>query len=236
MDIDSIKKQYPEFPIGRADNLTNKKFGQWTVLYRTKNDDKATVWVCQCNCDNKTIKPVLARSLKSGGSTNCGCKRLITIANKADKQIHQRDEQGNIILKHCYRCNQWLSLDNFYKNKTQKDGYCGECKKCQNTSSQGRYNIYKKNAKRRNIPFDLSKDEFNNLTKSPCAYCGELNEYNGIDRIDSKNGYNINNCNPCCEICNKMKLDYPFDFWINHIKKVVKYVEENKTDNIKKEI
>ena len=228
MDINLIKKQYPEFPIGRAENLTNQQFGQWTVLYRTENNknDNKPIWVCQCNCENKTIKPVLARSLKSGGSTNCGCKRLKTIANKADNQIHKRDENGNIILKHCFKCNEWLSLDNFYKNKAQKDGYCGECKKCQNTSKEGRYNIYKKNAKRRNIDFNLTKEDFYFLTQQKCHYCGDIKEYNGIDRIDSNKGYELNNCVPCCEICNKMKLDYSYDFWINHIKKVIKYVDK----------
>ena len=42
-----IQQQYSEIPIGRAEDLTNKQFGRWTVLYRTNNDiDNKTKWVC----------------------------------------------------------------------------------------------------------------------------------------------------------------------------------------------
>ena len=85
-------------------------------------------------------------------------------------------------------------------------------------------NIYKKNAKKRNIDFNLTKEDFYFLTQQKCHYCGDMKEYNGIDRIDSNKGYELNNCVPCCEICNKMKLDYSYDFWIDHMKKVIKYV------------
>lgn len=220
-----IQQQYPEIPIGRAKDLTNKQFGRWTVLYRTNNDiDNKTKWVCQCNCDKHTIKAISARTLKNGTSTSCGCKRIETISINADNKIHKRDNQGNIILKKCFRCKEWLSLDNFYKNSRQKDGYAGECKNCQNTAKENRYNIYKKNAKKRNIDFNLTKEDFYFLTQQKCHYCGDMKEYNGIDRIDSNKGYELNNCVPCCEICNKMKLDYSYDFWIDHMKKVIKYV------------
>lgn len=56
-------------------DLTNKTFGRWIVL---KHDDELSRprehrWVCQCSCNNKTIKSVLGRSLRNGSSTSCGC-------------------------------------------------------------------------------------------------------------------------------------------------------------------
>ena len=114
-------------------------------------------------------------------------------------------------------------MDNFWKNSSQKDGYCGECKTCSYKSKENRYNIYKKNAKRRNLDFQLTKEEFYDITSKPCHYCGNFQNYNGIDRIDSDKGYYFENCVPCCEVCNKMKLDYSVEFWIKHIKQIINY-------------
>lgn len=225
MDLNKIEKIYQKKPIGKAENLTNIVFGKWEVLYRTKNDSNNKVmWVCQCECG--TIRAVAAKSLKSGASTNCGCLRLNTLAEKADKKIHQYNEQGELILKKCSRCQKWLSPEeSFWKNKTCKDGYHNECKICGSTSKESRYNIYKKNAKRRKLDFNLSKEDFYVLTSQPCHYCGDIKEYNGIDRIDSTQGYFLKNCVSCCSICNKMKLDYKYSFWLNHMKKIIKKQE-----------
>ena len=91
-----------------------------------------------------------------------------------------------------------MPLTEFWKNSSQKDGYAGECKTCSYTAKENRYNIYKKNAKKRNLAFNITKEEFYALTKQPCKYCGDLQDYNGIDRVDSTLGYYIDNCVPCC--------------------------------------
>lgn len=219
---------YEIIPIGKAENLTNQIFGHWKVLYRTTNNNQGKVrWVCQCDCEKQTVKAVDAKSLKSGTSTNCGCVRLNTISKNADKKIHKRDQKGNIILKKCFRCGKWLPLDSFWKSNSQKDGYCGECKNCSLYSKESKFNIYKKNAKKRNFDFSLTKDEFYNLINQDCYYCGEVpNPYNGIDRINSAEGYYLDNCVPCCEMCNKMKLDYSIEEWYNHMKKILEHIGE----------
>ena len=215
---------YKKIKVGRAEDLTGKQFGHWTVLYRTTNSSSNKArWVCQCDCEQHTIKAVEAKSLKSYTSTNCGCQRIAKIAEQKDLLVRKRDEAGNIILKKCFRCGEWLSIDNFWKNQSQKDGYSGECKSCSSSAKENRYNMYKKNAKKRNLIFELSKEEFYELTSKPCYYCGDLHNYNGIDRIDSNEGYVLDNCISCCEYCNKMKLDYSAEFWIQHIKKIIKF-------------
>ena len=226
--MDSIKEKYPEIPVGtRAEDLTGKIFNNWRVLYRTVNNKQnKTVWVCECQCEKKTIKPVTSKSLKSNASKDCGCGRLKTISLNADLKIHKRDKNGNIILKKCFRCGEWLPLENFWKNSAQKDGYCGECKICQNTSKEGRYNIYKKGAKARNITFKLSKQEFEEITSKPCYYCGDIIKgYSGIDRYDSQKGYEKDNCVPCCEMCNKMKLNYNINDWLSHMNKILNHMQ-----------
>lgn len=89
MDLSDIKLKYPEIPVGpRAQDLTGKTFNKWKVLYRTYNKGKKVAWVCECQCDKKTIKVVTTIGLTSGTSKDCGCGRKQTIAEKADKKIH----------------------------------------------------------------------------------------------------------------------------------------------------
>jgi hypothetical protein len=54
---------------------------------------------------------------------------------------------------------------------------------------------------------NLTKEQFDNITKHPCYYCGIMQDkgFNGIDRMDSIKGYEIDNCVSCCTECNMMK-------------------------------
>jgi len=72
---------------------------------------------------------------------------------------------------------------------------------------ENQFKKYVKNAKERNILFSLEQVHFQHLIKSPCHYCGIIQEngYSGIDRKQSSLGYIIDNCVSCCKICNYMK-------------------------------
>ena len=78
--------------------------------------------------------------------------------------------------------------------------------------------IYKASAKKRRCNFELTKEQFFELTKKDCYYCGAKPSnvskfrgcngsyiYNGIDRIDNTKGYEINNVVTCCKQCNTAK-------------------------------
>ncbi len=94
--------------------------------------------------------------------------------------------------------------------------------------------VYKRNAKRYKRDFELSKEEFRELTKQNCFYCGTepiigYNAdrrshgkylYNGVDRYDNSKGYTVDNAVPCCKICNTMKSNLDVDAFRNHIKKI----------------
>lgn len=56
-------------------DLTGQKFGRWTVLAHDNELSRLREhrWICQCSCENKTIKSVLGRSLRKGASKSCGC-------------------------------------------------------------------------------------------------------------------------------------------------------------------
>lgn len=91
-------------------------------------------------------------------------------------------------------------------------------------------------AKRREIEWLLSKEEFRSLTKGCCTYCGVEPQqvkknyksqyvYNGIDRVDNSIGYLKSNCVPCCKVCNKMKNTYSKDQFLNQIKRIYLHQE-----------
>lgn len=115
------------------------------------------------------------------------------------------------------------------------------CKFCVGTTNDPGINrlinSYKSGAKRRNIEYNLTTDEFLNIVNKNCHYCNEPPKYrtwkiqnknlemtvNGIDRIDSAKGYTKENCVPCCQICNEMKLHYTINDFLTHIKKIYQF-------------
>jgi hypothetical protein len=98
------------------------------------------------------------------------------------------------------------------------------------------YNDYAKGAIKRNHTFELTKLEFEMLTKQICYYCGaspsnikkarqdrENYIYNGVDRKNSSIGYVTENCVPCCKLCNFMKMKLSEIDFISHIQKIYEY-------------
>jgi len=87
------------------------------------------------------------------------------------------------------------------------------------------YMEYKRKATvTRNIEFDITKNEFNDIIKNKCFYCGNTNNKQtiGLDRIDSNIGYNRYNLVACCSICNLMKNKFPLDMFYSKIVKINK--------------
>ncbi len=89
------------------------------------------------------------------------------------------------------------------------------------------YSRYKLQAKKRNIPFDLTFNDFISLTTCDCFYCGVKPEYvlsppngyghhiyNGIDRVDNSKGYTRSNCVAACRKCNSVKNAITLDMVI----------------------
>jgi len=99
---------------------------------------------------------------------------------------------------------------------------------------------YKKRAKARGLKYNLTEEQFAEITQKNCYYCGAKPNniskdsksygeyiYNGIDRIDSNKGYTIDNVVPCCKICNIAKgvlTMQEFREWViriyNNLKKI----------------
>lgn len=78
------------------------------------------------------------------------------------------------------------------------------------------FSLYRTKAINQNKEWDLSKEEFRNITQQNCFYCeakpsnvskkhNHVYTYSGIDRIDNSIGYRKDNIVPCCYECNTKK-------------------------------
>ncbi len=102
-------------------------------------------------------------------------------------------------------------------------------------------NAYTQGARRRNLEFELSKEEFKSLVTQSCTYCGQVPSqvsygsrnnarehgkfiYNGVDRINSSIGYTMDNCVPCCERCNRAKMALSEKDFIEMIVKIYRHM------------
>ena len=90
----SLSKERPS--TGFADTLHTNPI---TVLYRsgtrvTPNGTKKPVWMCQCECGEKT--EVVAQSLKVGGTRSCGClqKESMSSANRTHGMSNSSEYQS----------------------------------------------------------------------------------------------------------------------------------------------
>jgi len=109
---------------------------------------------------------------------------------------------------------------------------------------------YKIHARKRNLEWNLTVQEFKDITESTCHYCGDAPSkisygssgltrdhgaytYNGIDRKNNSEGYNLENCVPCCTSCNIMKMDISYVDFIRKCKKIstnLSLLEEGSTE------
>lgn len=91
---------------------------------------------------------------------------------------------------------------------------------------KGRLLSYKRAAKKRNIEWGLSDEEFKSFWQQPCTYCGCEIDTIGIDRIENDKGYVLKNCTPCCSTCNTMKMSMDKTVFIETIKRILTNLKE----------
>ena len=100
--------------------------------------------------------------------------------------------------------------------------------------------LYKNNARKENRVFELTREQFKEITSKNCIDCGieplQIKKssghvesdwgayyYNGIDRKDNNIGYIYENCLPSCFECNWMKHDKTYEKHLEHIKRLVEF-------------
>jgi len=206
-------------------DLSEREFGSLTAKTRilAVNKKYYDKWRCRCSCGNNVN--VSAYNLIRGKSTSCGPNHKDITGEKFGKLTvikRLKNSRNN-------QSRRWLCICNCGENRvvdTNKllNGTISCCKnhrgyKDRKTPALNSlfYN-YKYGAKKRDLIFNLSKNDFIQLINQNCCYCGtpprniikkykaSIIQYNGIDRLDNKKGYIIDNCVSCCKICNRAKL------------------------------
>lgn len=60
-------------------DLSGMEFGLWKVINQSEQDfvepngKHIAAWICECQCENHTVKIVRGKDLKNGKSKSCGC-------------------------------------------------------------------------------------------------------------------------------------------------------------------
>lgn len=85
------------------------------------------------------------------------------------------------------------------------------------------FRTYLNRANKKGISFSLTVEQFYEITRNSCTYCGSSNKI-GVDRIDSSIGYEIGNVQPCCPTCNLMKYTHDSEAFLSHIKRIYKNI------------
>lgn len=83
----------------------------------------------------------------------------------------------------------------------------------QKKTLKSRFRTAKGSAKKRNLEFILTFDQYSIEVIKPCYYCADYFKGNeigtgvGLDRVNNSKGYIIENVVPCCAHCNYLKSD-----------------------------
>ncbi len=99
--------------------------------------------------------------------------------------------------------------------------------------------IYKSNARKRGVSFDLTYTQFETLVDGECYFCGDTGgntlrkrgynvySYTGIDRVDNSVGYLPSNCVSCCSWCNRAKNNGTLSNFVDKCKKITSRIEKD---------
>ncbi len=229
-------------------SLIGERFGYLEVVQSAFSKNKRTMWLCRCNCGK--FKVIRGSHLKRGEVKSCGCwekggKRM-DLKNKKfgrllvlERVLNRKGKTRWLCL--C-DCGNKKEIDTRHIVDKYSTNSCGCLLREHNKKHQlekGRASLnklfrrYVRGAKDRGFEFNLNFDQFKKLTEQDCHYCGSAPSsmvggktyygsytYNGIDRVDNNVGYNLDNCVSCCRICNKMKLKFSVNSFLEQIEKI----------------
>jgi len=130
----------------------------------------------------------------------------------------------------------------FYK--TFKSIKCGSIRGCGCVKYRELLSSYQRNARKRNLPFNLTPLQFHSIIENNCHYCGmpprqlSFKKHvrpviaNGIDRKDNSQGYTLENSLPCCTDCNRAKQGKDYHYFVQWLERIKTHrINDNLTTN-----
>ena len=110
-----------------------------------------------------------------------------------------------------------------WRDKNPEKVLAANKKQCENIEYA--YGNYQRTAELKQLDFHLTKEEFYDIVKQNCSYCGIMQEkgFNGIDRVVSTLGYVVGNCVTCCAMCNYMKGCLDKNIFLQRVEHIMTY-------------
>ena len=78
--------------MGKIIDLTDQKFGKWTVIGFAELTKWGSKWKVKCICGE--IRFVLAKTLKTGDSLSCGCAFKLPIGEASKNSLYRNYRRG----------------------------------------------------------------------------------------------------------------------------------------------
>lgn len=215
----------------RYKDISGTKFGELTAVRPTdRRSNCSVVWQFKCSCNNIVYRSLrsVSSSVHSGHNPSCGCTTRNDyshlIGTKSGKLTVKRIEFdkniGSVCVCEC-ECGNYKRID----SDRFASGSAKSCShKCRPTnpkldvgesSANNMYAIHRNYAGYRDMPWNLSYEEFRYLTQQPCIICGQIPNikwdscidrgmngsyvHNKIAYIDSSLGYTVSNMITLCK-------------------------------------
>ena len=130
------------------------------------------------------------------------------------------DKKRNLLLHRKAR-NQEASAIQKERNRTNRNKFFRK--------PEGRFSLAKSAAKRRDITWELTLEQFKTFGDK-CHYCGGILSQTGsnLDRKDNSLDYTINNVVECCKICNELKSNRFTYYEMIAVSKLLKDIRSTK--------
>jgi len=182
------------------------------IEFNLSEEQFKSFWQKPCNYCHSEIETIGIDRVDSSGSYEMdNCVPCCSYCN-----YMKNDLSTEAFFSHICKIQQF-SEDGVLERRKPRIFKTGNAKKDYYLTVDGKFVHYKNSAKKRNIDFNLSKNQFKSFWQQPCSYCGSTIDTIGIDRIDSSKAYSQSNCAPCCQTCNSMKNDKSEEDFKAHI-------------------
>lgn len=134
-----------------------------------------------------------------------------TFVNGIDRQDNRVGYEAANCVPACKTCNfmkTCLDVTTFLQRCTHIAGGAAFPDAWPDHASPSSYTSYAQRAADKDLPFELTRGQFEALRGGECVYCGKAasaTHLNGVDRLDNNRGYVTDNVASCCTECNVMK-------------------------------